>query len=112
MKTNQNKVELVGYVGKDAEMREIRSGIKIASFSLATSEGYRNRKGDWVDNTTWHRIVLWNENASKAATEVKKGTKVSVTGKISYRNYEDSNGEKKYIVEIVATEFEVIPKEN
>lgn len=112
MKTNQNKVELTGYVGRDAEIRELKKGIKIANFSLATSEGYRNKNGDWVDNTTWHRIVLWNDAATKAAAEIKKGIKVSLSGKLSYRDYENSKGEKVSVVEIVANDFEIIPKES
>jgi single-strand DNA-binding protein len=112
MKTNMNKVELIGYAGKDAELKEIKNGIKLANFSLATSDGYRGKNGDWVDNTTWHYIVLWNDMAKKAAEEVKKGSKVSVTGKLNYRTYETQSGEKRYITEIVASELQIIPKED
>ena len=112
MKTNMNKVELIGYAGRDAEVKEIKKGISLAFFSLATSDGYRGKNGDWVDNTTWHRIVMWNDIAQKAAEEVKKGSHVSLVGKINYRNYETETGEKRYVTEIVAQEFQVIPKEN
>ncbi len=112
MKTNINKVELIGYAGRDAEVREIRSGISLASFSLATSENYRDKNGDWQSNTSWHNIVLWNDNAKKAGEEIKKGSRVSVTGKINYRNYESKSGEKRYVTEIIVNEFEVIPKED
>lgn len=112
MKTNINKVELIGYAGRDAEVKEIRKGINLANFSLATSENYRDKNGDWVSNTSWHNIVLWNDIAKKAGEEVKKGSRVSITGKINYRNYETKSGEKRYVAEIVANEFEVIPRED
>lgn len=111
MKTNVNKVELAGYAGRDAEVREIRKGVNLASFSLATSENYRDKNGDWVSNTSWHNIVMWNDVAKKAADEIKKGAHISLTGKISYRNYETKAGEKRYVTEIVVNDFKVNPKE-
>ena len=108
MKTNINKVELVGFAGMNAEVKEIKNGMKIARFSLATSEGYKNKTGEWVNSTTWHNIVLWNDSAEKAAETVKKGARISLTGKINYRNYENKAGEKRNTVEIVASEFEVL----
>jgi single-strand DNA-binding protein len=111
MRTNINKVELAGYAGRDAEVREIKSGINVASFSLATSENYRDKNGEWISSTSWHNIVMWNDIAKKAAEEIKKGTHVSLTGKISYRNYETKTGEKRYVAEIVVNDFKVNPKE-
>ena len=111
MKTNMNKVELIGFAGMDPEVREISKNAKIAQFSLATSEGYRDKAGAWVNNTTWHRIVMWNGNADKAVDEISKGAKVNIIGKIQYRAYETASGEKRYITEIVATEYKVLPKE-
>jgi single-strand DNA-binding protein len=112
MKTNVNKVELVGFAGRDAEVKEIKKGIKLANFSLATSDGYRGKNGDWVDNTSWHNIVFWNDLADKAGDEIKKGSRVSLIGKINYRTYETQSGEKRNVTEIVATEFEIIPRES
>jgi len=108
MKTNLNKVELIGFAGTDAEVKEIKKGVKMGRFSLATSEGYKNAKGEWVNTTTWHKIVLWNDNAQKAAETVKKGSRVSLTGKLNYRSYETQTGEKKYLVEIVANSIEIV----
>jgi single-strand DNA-binding protein len=108
MKTNINKVELIGYAGKDAEFKEIKKGVAMTRFSLATSEGYKNRNNEWVNNTSWHNIVVWNENATKAADAVKKGACVSVTGKLNYRNYEGKDGQKRYTVEIVAETVEIV----
>ena len=111
MKTNINKVELLGFAGKDAEVREIKDGVKLARFSLATTEGYQTKTGEWINSTTWHQITLWNANAEKAAELVKKGLQVSLTGKIKNRTYETSTGEKKYVTEIEARELEIIPKD-
>ena len=108
MKTNINKVELVGFAGMNAEVKEIKKGMKIGRFSLATSEGYKNKEGEWVNNTTWHNIVLWNDSAEKAAESVKKGLCISVIGKLNYRMYETKAGEKRNTVEIVASAFEIL----
>jgi single-strand DNA-binding protein len=112
MKTNINKVELVGFAGMNAEVKEIKRGVRVARFSLATSDGYKNRNNEWVNNTAWHNIVLWNELAAEAAESVKKGARVSVSGKINYRNYETTDGQKRNTVEIVADTFEVVPRED
>ncbi|MDD3876453.1 MAG: single-stranded DNA-binding protein [Bacteroidales bacterium] len=111
MKTNVNKVELVGFAGMDAELVEINKNVSKASFSLATSEGYKNKTGEWTNSTSWHRIVVWNEKAKKAAQEIKKGNRVSITGKLNSRTYQTNSGEKRYITEVIATEFEILPKE-
>ena len=108
MKTNLNKVELIGFAGMNAEVKEIKKGVKVANFRLATSDGYKDKAGEWVNSTTWHNIVLWNDSAEKAAAEVKKGSRVSLTGKISYRNYENKAGEKRSTVEIIANGFEIL----
>ncbi len=112
MKTNVNKVELVGFAGNDAECKEINQNVKLGFFSLATSESYRTKDGEWASNTSWHRIVLWNENATKAAEEIKKGSRVSLSGKLNYRTYQTNNGEKRMATEIIVNQFEVLPKNN
>jgi len=111
MKTNMNKVELVGYAGMDAELVKINKNVSKVNFSLATSEGYKTKTGDWVNTTTWHRIILWNDKAKKAADEIKKGSKISIVGKLNYRTYETNSGEKRSITEVVAYDFEILPRE-
>lgn len=111
MKTNVNKVELVGYAGTDAELIAINKNVSKVNFSLATSEGYKTKAGDWVNTTSWHRVILWNEKAKKAAEEVKKGSRISVVGKLSYRTFESNSGEKRTVTEVIAYDFEVFPKE-
>jgi len=112
MKTNINKVELVGFAGMDVEVQDLKNNLKKANFSLATREGFKNKDGEWINTTSWHRIVLWNDNAKKAAELVKKGSRVSLSGKLNYRTYETDKGDKRLIVEIVTSVFEVLPKVN
>jgi single-strand DNA-binding protein len=109
MKTNINKIELTGFAGTDAELKDINNGKSMARFRMATSRGYKDRNDEWVNTTSWHNVVLWNKSAVKAAEAVKKGSRLSVTGRINYRNYETTDGQKRYTVEIVADTFEVLP---
>jgi len=108
METNQNKVELIGFAGMDMQVHEFKKGSKVARFSLGTNEGFKNKLGEWVNTTTWHRIVLWNENADKAEKAVKKGQPISITGKLCYKFYESQSGEKRMIVEILANSLELV----
>jgi single-strand DNA-binding protein len=94
-----NKVILVGNLGKDPEVMTFDNGVKKASFSLATSESYKNKEGQRVDQTEWHNIVLWRGLAEVAEKYLKKGNQVYIEGKIKTRSYEQ-DGQKKYITEI------------
>lgn len=105
MKTNINKVELAGFAGMDIKVREFKKGSKLAHFSLGTHESYKNKEGEWVKTTTWHRIVLWNEQAERAEKAVRKGIPVVVTGRLRYRFYETQGGERKICAEIIANQI-------
>jgi len=95
-----NKVILIGNLGKDPEVKYTPSGVQIAKFSLATSE--RVKKGDnWEEKTDWHNIVLFARQAEYAKEYLKKGMTVFVDGKISTRTWDDENGVRKYITEII-----------
>ena len=94
-----NKVILVGNLGRDPEVMTFENGIKKATVSMATTESYKNKEGNWVDQTDWHNIVLWRWLAEK---NLIKGDQVYVEGKIKNRSYDDRDGNKKYITEIVA----------
>ena len=102
-----NKVELSGHIGAEPEVKTLSNGSKMLRFSLATSEDYKNNAGEWVKNTTWHNIVMWNKTAEKAAEILKKGIQLSLTGKLVNRQYTDKLGNKKNIFEILATTFEL-----
>ena len=96
-----NKVILIGNLGKDPEIQSFDTGVKKASFSLATTETYRNREGQDVDQTEWHNIVLWRGLADVAEKYLKKGSQIYIEGRIRYRTYE-KDGQKKYITDIEA----------
>lgn len=96
-----NKVILVGNLGKDPEIRTLENGRSVTTFSLATSETYKNKAGEKVTNTEWHNIVLWTPLAEIAEKFLKKGNQVYIEGKITNRSYDDKDGNKRYITEIV-----------
>lgn len=100
-----NKVELVGFAGRDPEIKNIGKNSRLASFSLATTESYK-REEEWVRTTQWHKLVGWNRLADDIISIVKKGKKISVTGKLTYREYEDRNGQKQKATEIVVLNVE------
>jgi single-strand DNA-binding protein len=97
-----NKVILVGNVGKDPEIRHLEGGIAVAKFPLATSEIYKTKDGQRVDQTEWHNIVMWRGLAESAEKYLRKGALVYVEGKIRTRSWDDKEGNKKYTTEIVA----------
>ena len=96
-----NKVILVGNVGKDPEVRYLENNVALARFPLATSESYKNKDGQKVEQTEWHNIVLWRGLAEIAEKYVRKGKMLYIEGKVRTRTYGDENN-KKYITEIVA----------
>jgi single-strand DNA-binding protein len=103
-----NKVMLIGNVGRDPEVRYLDSGVVVAKFPLATSETYTNKNGDRVTNTEWHNIVLWRKLAEVAEKYVKKGHPLFIEGKIRSRSYDDKDGNKRYITEIVADNMQML----
>ena len=103
-----NKVILVGNVGKDPEIRYLEGGTAVCSFPLATSESYRNRDGEKVTNTEWHNIVIWRGLAEIAEKYVKKGTQLYIEGKIRTRSWDDKEGNKRYITEIIADSMQML----
>jgi len=105
MNTIKNQVQLIGNVGKDVEIRKIPNGSSVANFTLATNDYYKNNKGEKVQDTQWHNIVMWGKQAELASEMLKKGSSVLVQGKLMYRSYEDAEGNKKYICEIKASAF-------
>ncbi|MEQ8584154.1 MAG: single-stranded DNA-binding protein [Marinoscillum sp.] len=109
MTTLKNSVQLIGRLGNDPQVRTFDSGKKMATFSLATNETYLNAKGEKVEDTQWHNIVIWGKKADIAEKYLKKGSEVGVQGKLINRSYE-SNGEKKYITEISLNELLLMDK--
>ncbi len=109
MKTINNKVNLIGNLGQDPEFKEVGNGNKLAKFSLATNEFYKDKtSGEFVNNTQWHNVIIWGYLADRAAKKLKKGEKVAVEGQIQYSTYEDSEGNKKSYTQIRAVDFEAL----
>jgi single-strand DNA-binding protein len=96
-----NRVILIGNLGKDPEIRSLEGGVKVANFSLATTETYKGKNGEKVDQTEWHNIVLWRGLAEVAESFLKKGNTIYVEGKIRTRDWTDKDGNKRYTTEIV-----------
>jgi single-strand DNA-binding protein len=103
-----NKVILVGNVGKDPETRYLDDSTAISKFPMATSETYKNRSGERVSTTEWHNVVLWRGLAQVAEKYVKKGTQLYIEGRIKTRSYDDADGNKKYITEIVGDQMQLL----
>jgi single-strand DNA-binding protein len=102
-----NKVILIGNLGNDPEVRTLENGTKVASFSIATSERWKNKQGEKQEETDWHNCVVWSPKAEVVESYLKKGSKVMIEGKIKTRQYE-KDGEKKYITEIKVDNFEFL----
>lgn len=105
-----NKVILVGNLGKDPEVKYLEGGIAIAKFPLATTETIKDKNGQKQDQTEWHNIVLWRGLAEIAEKYVRKGQTVYIEGKIRSRSYDDKDGNKRYITEIVGETMQMLGK--
>jgi single-strand DNA-binding protein len=103
-----NKVILIGNLGRDPEILRMESGIKKASFSLATTEVYKNKEGVKTEHTEWHNIILWRNLAEVAENYLKKGNQVYIEGRIRRREYEDKEGVKKFIYEILGDSMQML----
>jgi single-strand DNA-binding protein len=105
MSTLRNKVQLIGNLGNNPEIITLDSGKKLAKFSIATNESYKNTNGEKVTDTQWHNIVAWNKTADIIERYLQKGNEVAIEGKLTSRNYETKEGEKRYVTEIVCNEL-------
>lgn len=103
-----NKVILVGNLGKDPELRYTPSGAAVATFSMATTERYKDKEGNRQEKTEWHNIVVWRQLAEICGKYLHKGKQVYIEGKIQTRSYDDRDGNKKYITEIVADQMHML----
>ncbi len=104
----KNKVQLIGNLGNAPEVKTTESGKKLARFSVATNESYRNAKGEKVTETTWHNLVAWGKVADIAEKYLTKGKEVAIEGKLINRSYTDKDGNKKYITEVQVNELLMI----
>jgi single-strand DNA-binding protein len=105
MNNLKNSVQLIGNLGRDVELKEISNGSKVAKFTLATNDYYKNNKGEVIKETQWHTVVAWGKTAEQMAKILKKGSNVVVQGKLVHRTYEDKEGNVKYTSEVKVNEF-------
>ncbi len=101
----KNKVQLIGNLGNAPEVKTTESGKKLARFSVATNESYRNANGEKVTETTWHNLVAWGKVAEIAEKYLTKGKEVAVEGKLINRSYTDKDGNKKNVTEVEVNEI-------
>lgn len=104
MKNLRNKVQLIGFLGVDAEFKTLSSGTAMAKLSLGTSETYKDASGERVTETQWHNVVIWGKLAELVNEYTSKGSEIALEGKLVNRSYEDKAGNKKYVTEVIASE--------
>jgi len=110
MNALRNKVQLIGNLGNDPEIVTLDGGKKLAKFSIATTENYKNAQGEKVEDTQWHNIVAWGKTAEIVENYLTKGKQVAIEGKLTHRSYETKEGEKRYITEIRCNELLMLGK--
>jgi single-strand DNA-binding protein len=103
---------LIGNLGKDPEQRHFENGTNRVSFSMATSERYQDKDGNWQESTEWHEIVMWRIQAENALKLLKKGTTIFLEGKLTHRTWTDSDGKNRKTTEVVGSMFRVLEKRN
>lgn len=112
MSTLKNKVQLIGNVGQEPTITTLESGKKVARISLATNENYKNGNGEKQTDTNWHNIVAWGKTADIIEKYVNKGKEIAVEGKLTSRSYEDKEGVKRYVTEVVVSEILLMGNNN
>ncbi|MGK7397810.1 MAG: single-stranded DNA-binding protein [Candidatus Cyclobacteriaceae bacterium M3_2C_046] len=110
MNSLRNKVQLIGHLGTDPELKTLKDKRKRVTFSMATNEVYKNAAGEKVTETQWHNITIWGKTAEIAGKYLAKGKEVALTGKLTHRIYEDKKGVKKFFSEVVVSDFVMLGK--
>ena len=110
MNAMKNRVQLIGNVGNDPEIKTFDGGKKVANITIATNESYTNEKGEKVEQTEWHRVSAWGKVADIIEKYVTKGKEIVIEGKLTHRSYDDKDGVKRYITEVVASDILLLGK--
>lgn len=110
MNALRNKVQLIGHLGNTPEMVTLTNGSKLAKFSIATNEQYKNALGEKVTDTHWHNVVAWGKTAEIIEQYLDKGNEVAIEGRLTYRSYETKDGDKRYVTEIKCSELLMLGK--
>ncbi len=108
MNTLRNRVNLIGNLGMDPEIKKFDGGKVLAKLSIATNDVYTDSEGKKVKDTQWHSLVAWGPTAKKMEKMLKKGSEIAVEGKLVHRNYEDKEGKKKHVTEVWVDEFLIL----
>ena len=110
MNAMKNKVQLIGHVGQEPEIKTFGEGKKVANITLATNESYTNAKGEKVEETQWHKVKAWGKVADIIEKYVTKGKEICVEGKLTYSDYLDKDGNKRYVTEVVISDILLLGK--
>lgn len=105
MNALKNKVQLIGRVGKDPEIKTLTNGKKVANLSLATNDVYVNKQGDRMEQTQWHNVEAWGRTVDIIERYVTKGKEIGLTGKLTTRSYDDKEGNKRYVTKVMINEL-------
>ncbi len=110
MSNLRNSVRLVGNLGNEPEIKTIANNKKLAKVSIATNSSFRNDKGEKIEETQWHHLVMWDKNAELTEKYLRKGSEICIEGRLSTRSYTDQTGVKKYFTEIIVNEILLLNK--
>lgn len=112
MNSLRNRVQLIGHLGQDPEVKQLDSGRTVANMSLATSDNYRDSQGNRVEDTQWHNLVAWGKQAEIAEKFLNKGKEIAVEGRLVHRTFDDNEGKKRYVSEVVINEIVMVGKKS
>lgn len=107
-----NKAMIIGNLGRDPEMRYTPSGQAVTQFTVAVNRNYKGQNGEWQEETEWFRVVVWGQQAERAAEYLRKGNKVYIEGRLQTRQWEDKDGQKRYTTELVANQVTNLERRN
>lgn len=110
MNAMRNRVQLIGHVGQEPEVKTFDGGKKVANITIATNDYYTNDKGEKVENTEWHKVVAWGKTAEIIEKYVTKGKEIAIDGKLTHRSYDDKDGTKRYVSEVVVNDLLLLGK--
>ncbi|MFN3967287.1 single-stranded DNA-binding protein [Flavobacterium sp.] len=110
MNAMKNRVQLIGHVGQEPEVKTFDGGKKVANITIATNDYYTNDKGEKVENTEWHKVVAWGKTAEIIEKYVTKGKEIAIDGKLTHRSYDDKDGTKRYVTEVVVNDLLLLGK--
>ncbi len=110
MNNLRNRVQLIGHLGANPEVKTLENGNKMVKLSLATNESYKDKNGELIKETMWHSITVWGNQAKIAEKYLEKGKEICIEGKLSNRSYTDKEGMKRYITDVVCTDILMLGK--